>query len=109
MTVLAGLRGVLLGGALSFGAAVAAQRAPRVQSKRARQLGYLALGGLLVVSPVIMAPAIMAAMPDAMWGVLAEGWLWVVAISLAAAPDVVAIAVATQSGTLQPLGTDQRA
>ena len=98
---LAGLRGLLLGASLSFGLAVAAQRAPRVQSKRARIIGFWALGGLLVVSPVIMAPAIVAAMPGTMMSVLSPLTMWVVGIALAIAPDFVAVAVATQSGSLQ--------
>jgi MFS family permease len=100
--ILVALRGVLLGAALSFGAAVAAQRAPRVQSKRAREIGYLALGGLLIVSPVIMAPAIMAALPEAVRAILAPWAQWSLSVSLAVAPDFVAVAVAAQSGTLQP-------
>ncbi len=109
MMVLAGARGLLLGAALSFGTAVAAQRVPRVQSKRARSLGFIALGGLLVISPVIMAPAIFVAMPAAMHKVMSALGLWGVAISLAVAPDLVAVAVATQSGALQATETTVKA
>lgn len=102
MVILAAVRGLLLGAALSFGAAVTAQKAPRIASKRARKVGYFALGGLLIVSPVVMSPAIAAAMPQDVRDILAPWAQWVVAGSLAVAPDFVAIAVSAMSGSLQP-------
>ena len=109
MTGLAAVRGFLLGAALSFGMAVAAQKAPRVQSKRARTIGYAALGGLLIVSPVIMAPAIMAALPWTVRAILAQWAQWALSVSLSVAPDFVAIAVATQGGALQSQNTTSEA
>lgn len=102
MMLLAGIRGLLLGAALSFGAAVTAQKAPRIASKRARQVGYWSLGGLLIVSPIVMAPAIASAMPLSVRDILAPWAQWLVAGSLAVAPDFVAVAVSAMSGTLQP-------
>jgi hypothetical protein len=102
MTVITAGRGLLLGGALSFGLAVSAQRVPRIQSRRARGVGYITLGGLLVVSPVILAPALYAAMPAAITSLL-PGWLlWVVAVSVAIAPDFVAVALGATGGALAP-------
>ncbi len=100
LQLISGARGILLGAALSFGMAVAAQKVPRVKAKRARETGYLALAGLLVLSPVIMAPAVYINFPAAM-RVLGDGLLWVIAAATAIAPDCVAIAVAVQSGALQ--------
>ena len=102
MMLLAGVRGFLLGAALSFGTAVTAQKAPRIASKRAREVGYWSLGGLLIVSPVVMAPAILSAMPLSVRDILAPWAQWLVAGSLAVAPDFVAVAVSAMSGSLQP-------
>ena len=101
LTAIATLRGMLLGAALSFGLVIAAQRVPRVQSKRARQVGYFTLGGLLLVSPVIMAPAVYSAMPAHVRN-LPDVLLWVVAVSVAVAPDFVAVALGSVNGATQP-------
>ena len=76
-------RGALLGYALSFGLSKAAVEVPRIPAKRRRAIGYVAGVALLIVSPIIIAPAIGS-------------------IPLAIAPDLVAVVVAVCSGSLFP-------
>jgi hypothetical protein len=102
MTVITTGRGLLLGGALSFGLAMSAQRVPRIQSRRARVVGYIAAAGLMLVSPVIMAPAVYAAFPGSFRAIMPAWLLWVVAVSVAVAPDFVAAALGATGGALAP-------
>jgi len=86
------VRGAFLGYALAFGLVMTAHQVPRIQAKRARLIGWVALVGLLVISPVIIAPAIQHSIPVS---VLSSAWArWIWAASIAAAPDLVAIGIA---------------
>jgi MFS family permease len=92
--VLALFRGALLGFALAFGLVMTAHAVPRIDQRKTRQvwLGWFALAGLLIVSPVIIAPAIQYSIPPDVLSVPWARWAW--AASIAAAPDLVAIGIA---------------
>lgn len=99
--IMALVRGLFLGYALAFGLIMTAHTVPRIPAKRARWVGWGAFGGLLLISPAIIAPAIQHAIPaDVLSSPLAR-WLW--AITIAAAPDFVAIGVAV-AGKLEQVG-----
>lgn len=89
--------GVLLGGALSFGVALAAQKAPRIKAVKARWLAYGAGAVLLVLMPIIVAPAFYVSLPL----IFQDPYRCAVAVACAMAPDVVAVLIAAQSAALQ--------
>jgi len=98
---IAGLRGVLLGAALSFGMAVTSQHTPRIASIRARRISYASLIGMLVVAPIIIGPAVYFTIPLSLKLIYPAWLLWVISLSVATAPDLVSIAVASGSNRLQ--------
>jgi len=93
-------RGLFLGYALAFGLIKAAHDVPRIAGKKAQRLGWVALVGLLLISPVIIAPAIQHAIPSDVLSSPLARWLWAGAI--AAAPDLVAIGIAVNGKLSQP-------
>ena len=99
--VMALVRGLFLGYALAFGLIMVAHAVPRIPPthRRIYWTGWLSFVGLLLISPAIIAPAIQYAIPaDVLAHPLAR-WAW--AITIAAAPDLVAIGVAVNGKLLQ--------
>lgn len=88
-------RGGTMGTALAFGLMGVAHNAPRIHAKQQKALAYTALIGLLIVSPILIAPAVQAGIPDRILAFPAARWLWAIAIAIA--PDFVAIGVAVGS------------
>jgi MFS family permease len=99
--IMALVRGLFMGYALAFGLIMTAHTVPRIAAKRARWVGWGAFGGLLLISPAIIAPAIQHAIPADVLTAPAARWLW--AITIAAAPDLVAIGIAV-AGKLEQVG-----
>jgi len=89
------LRGSTMGTALSFGLMGVSHNAPRMKAKQAQNLAYAALVALLIVSPVIIAPAVQAGIPSRILADPLARWLWAAAIAIA--PDFVAVAIAVTS------------
>lgn len=98
---LAVTRGMFLGAALAFGLAVSSHSVPKAKKRAAQILGWIAVAGLMLVAPVIMAPVYMATMSEDVRQYLTPFFQWSLSIGLAIAPDFVIVAVASNSGKLE--------
>jgi len=98
---LAFIRGAFLGFALAFGLILVSFAVPRIdpRHKRIYLTGWASFIGLLLISPAIIAPAIQYSIPAAVLSDDVARWVW--AISIAAAPDLVAIGIAVNGKLLQ--------
>lgn len=95
------MRGLFLGFALSFGLIMISHAVPRIdpRHKRIFWTGWASFVGLLLISPAIIAPAIQYSIPAYVLAHPASRWAW--AIAIAAAPDLVAIGIAVNGKLLQ--------
>jgi hypothetical protein len=95
LTLLAFIRGSTMGTALAFGLMGVSHSAPRIAGKKQSLLAYTALIGLLIISPVIIAPSVQANIPARILSDPLARWVWAAAIAIG--PDLVAIGVAVGS------------
>jgi hypothetical protein len=95
ITVLSFIRGSTMGTALAFGLMGVAHSAPRIAGRKQSVLAYTALIGLLIISPIIIAPSVQANIPARILLDPLARWVWAAAIAIG--PDLVAIGVAVGS------------